>query len=207
MCESSTSKYLPWCEKRSSASASNSRSTASSYRGARVLVERHARLRRQPAVAAADAELVAAVREDVRDGDRRRPAPEGCGTAARAASCGSGCCSRALRGGREQCRRVGGDRELREEEVLDHGVDVVAEPIGVDHLLEHLGVQLLRRLPGWSWISEYRLNLTGLTLLRCDMSPGEASIPPGDMSRQWRISANAELRSGRSNGLLRGSGA
>ncbi len=53
---------------------------------------------------------------------------------------------RALRGGREERRRVRRDRELREEEVLDRRVDVVAEPVGVDHLLEHLAVQLLGRL-------------------------------------------------------------
>ena len=32
--------------------------------------------------------------------------------------------------------------------MLDHGVDVVAEPVGVDHLLEHFGVELFGDLRG-----------------------------------------------------------
>ena len=39
--------------------------------------------------------------------------------------------------------RVGGDRELREEEVLDDAVRVVAEPVGVHDLLDHLVVRAL----------------------------------------------------------------
>jgi hypothetical protein len=41
---------------------------------------------------------------------------------------------------------MGGDRELREEEVLDRRIAVVPETIGVLDLLEDLAVQLLRRL-------------------------------------------------------------
>ena len=57
---------------------------------------------------------------------------------------------RALRGGGEERGRVRRDRELREEEVLDHGVDVVAEPVGVLDLLQDLGEQLSGVLPGCS---------------------------------------------------------
>ena len=55
---------------------------------------------------------------------------------------------RPLRRRGEERRRVRRDRELREEEVLDHRVDVVAEPVGVLHLLQHLAVQLLGGLAG-----------------------------------------------------------
>src|SRR5438445_216310 len=48
----------------------------------------------------------------------------------------------------EQPEHVCRGRELREEEVLDRGVGVVAEPVGVLDLLEHLAVEPVVRLPG-----------------------------------------------------------
>ena len=48
----------------------------------------------------------------------------------------------------EQPEHVRRGRELREEEVLDRGVRVVAEPVGVLDLLEHLAVEPVVRLPG-----------------------------------------------------------
>src|SRR6476646_3709940 len=51
------------------------------------------------------------------------------------------------RGGHaEQPEHVRRGRELREEEVLDRGVGVVAEPVGVLDLLEHLAVEPVVRL-------------------------------------------------------------
>ena len=111
----------------------------------RILVERHSGLRRDPAVPPADAEFVAAAGEDVGSGDRggqheRVVVRQGVQHRAERDR------PRALRGRREEGRRVAGNRELREEEVLDGRVGVVAEPVRVDHLLEHLGVELLGRL-------------------------------------------------------------
>ena len=114
---------------------------------ARVLVERLAGGQRQPAVAAADAPFVAAAGEDVRGVDDagqngRIVVREHVQHRAKVDVV------RALRGCCEERRRVRRDRELRKEEMLDRGVAVVAEPVGVDDLLEHLCVELLRRLAG-----------------------------------------------------------
>src|SRR5919106_121261 len=111
------------------------------------LPERDARLQGDPAVAAQRAELVTAAEEvvggsDVRGQDggvvvrehvaeRAKPDP--------------------LRPGRAQPperKGVRRDGELREEEVLDHGIGVEAEPVGVDDLLHHLVVEPADGLPG-----------------------------------------------------------
>ena len=44
--------------------------------------------------------------------------------------------------------------ELREEEVLDRRVRVVAQPVGVDDLLDDLLVERAAGFPGQCWISE-----------------------------------------------------
>src|SRR5438874_2000361 len=109
------------------------------------LRNRHACLRRNPAVAAADAELVAAVRQHVEEGDPRREHGRVVvrqhvheGTEADVA--------RPRQRRREQRQGVRRRAELREEEVLDRGVRVVAEPVGVDDLLQDLRVKLPRLL-------------------------------------------------------------
>jgi hypothetical protein len=48
--------------------------------------------------------------------------------------------ARVLRSRREELERVSGDRELREEEVLDDGVGVEAHAVGVHDLLDGLPV-------------------------------------------------------------------
>ncbi len=110
-----------------------------------VLVERRARGGRDPAVTAADAPLVPAPGEDVGHVDRARE-HEGVVVRQRVQHRPEADVARPLGGRREECGRVGRDREPREEEVLDHRVRVVAEPVGVDDLLEHLGVEGRRRL-------------------------------------------------------------
>ncbi len=112
---------------------------------ARVLVEGLAGRQRQPAVSAADAPFVASAGEDVGRVDDagqhgRVVVRQGMQHGAEADVPGPLC----RRG--EQRRRVRRYRELREEEVLDRRVDVVAQAIGVLHLFEHLAVQLLGRL-------------------------------------------------------------
>ena len=113
---------------------------------ARMLVERNSRLLRNPAVAPSDAELVPALGEDVCHGDRGRQ-DRRVVVRERVQHRAKPDLLRALRGSGEERGRVGRDRELGKEEVLDRRVDVVAEPVGVDHLLEDFPVHLLRRLP------------------------------------------------------------
>src|SRR5207248_3607732 len=110
------------------------------------LADRDARLGRDPAVAAERPELVAAVEEDAGSSDLRgqdgrvvvrqhvpeRPELD----VLRAGG--------ALAPEREWVR---GDRELREEEMLDDAVGVVSEPVRVDDLLDDLVIETLRRLP------------------------------------------------------------
>jgi len=115
--------------------------------GASVLVERDACLGRDPAVATPDTELVAPAGEDVRHGDRRREhgrvvVRKGVQHRPEADP------ARALRSRREERGRIRRDGELGKEEVLDHRVGVIAEPVCVLDLLEHLRVEALGRLPG-----------------------------------------------------------
>src|SRR6185437_14630360 len=112
----------------------------------RGLVERQARGQRDPAVAAPDAELVPAAREqrelvDHRGQDERVVVREDVEHGAEVDP------ARAGGGHPEEPERVRRGRELREEEVLDRGVGVVAEPVGVLDLLEHLAVEPVVRLP------------------------------------------------------------
>jgi hypothetical protein len=111
------------------------------------LVERQAGGRGDPAVAAADAELVAAAGEQrelvdhrrehervvVREDVQHRPELDAPGARSRHP---------------EEAERVRRGRELREEHVLDRGVCVVAEAIGVLDLLQHLSVELRVGLSG-----------------------------------------------------------
>ena len=147
MCESATSKYVPVVREALVGERLEEQVDRLLVPRARVLVERHSGLRGDPAVPAPDAELVATAREDVRHRDRRCQHGRVV-VRKRVQHRAKADLLRALRGGREQRRRVGGDRELREEEVLDDRVDVVPEPISVLDLLEHLPVQLLGSLPG-----------------------------------------------------------
>jgi hypothetical protein len=113
----------------------------------RMLVERLPGRQWDPPVAAADAPLVAAAREDVGRRDRARQHHRVV-VGERVQHRAEADLARPLRSRGEQRSRIGGDGELRVEEMLDRRVAVVAEPVGVHDLLEHLGVQLLRRLAG-----------------------------------------------------------
>jgi hypothetical protein len=95
---------------------------------------------------AADAELVAAVQEDV--GDRNLGSQDDRVVVRHRMEEGAEVdLLRLLRCGGEEGERARRDRELRKEEVLDHGIRVVAEPVGVLDLLEDLPVQLGSGLP------------------------------------------------------------
>jgi hypothetical protein len=101
---------------------------------------------RNPAVPAADAELVAAAHQDVAVDDPLRQHHRVV-VREHVDECAEIDPLRPLRGRREQCDRVGRDGELREEEVLDRRVRVETDPVGVLDLLENLGVDLRGLLP------------------------------------------------------------
>ena len=109
------------------------------------LFDRHAGLERDPAVAAAESELVAAVDQHIELRDLRG---EHGGIVVRqhvhqGAELDP---SRALRSLGEERERVRRGAELGKEEVLDDRVGRVAEPVGIDDLLQRFGVDLLLRL-------------------------------------------------------------
>ena len=105
-------------------------------------LDRHAALQRDPAVAAAEAEFVAAVDQHIELRDLRGQHGRiviGQHVHQRAEFD----VARPLRGFGEERKRVRRRAEFRKEEVLDDRVGRIAEPLGIDDLLKRFGVNLL----------------------------------------------------------------